>query len=69
MSYRNTLQATQAEFSAAFLLWGQYQCHPNTDLGGTYRQSVVHSHCKNDKKACLVLTDSDYAETDSDVLY
>ena len=42
VGHRVALQAAQAEFPAPFLLRGQRQRHPDTDLGGADRQPAHH---------------------------
>jgi transposase DDE domain len=60
VGHRVALQAAQAEFPAPFLLRGQRQRHPDTDLGGADRQPAHHRALQAHQAALRLLAGGDH---------
>ena len=56
------------ELPAPFLLWGQCQCHTDTDLGSTDCQSADNSFVKKHQETLCILASCYHGTTYAHVL-
>ena len=50
MENRAAFQTAQAELPAQILLWGEFQCNQDTDMGNAYSQSADYGLTETNKK-------------------
>ena len=50
MGNRAAFQTAQAELPAQILLWGEFQCNQDTDMGNAYSQSVDYDLTETNKE-------------------
>ena len=50
MGNRAAFQTAQTELSAQVLLWGEFQCHRDTDMGNAYSQFADYSLTETNKE-------------------
>lgn len=55
MGYRVVVQTAETELPAPFLLWGQRQCHTDTDMGGPDCESADNSFVKKHQETLCIL--------------
>ena len=68
MGYRVVVQTAKTKFSASFLLWGQRQCHTDTDMGGPDCESADNSFVKKHQETLCILASCYHGTTHAHVL-
>lgn len=69
MGYRVVVQTAETELPAPFLLWGQRQCHTDTDMGGTHCQSAHYCTLAEHKTQLRIFSSSDNDTSNAHVLH